>query len=231
MVLQDLIPLQILQMSKAGPSSIQFEKCGLLSYLSHIFLTLSDFPSRKTFLVIPGIFCIINIHLIYVLQQELSKLYLKHFQWSAILSLYFFRISACRFLLLPNLPLSMIKTGSKTADPGFGFRICCASWDPLEHAKRGFVTHLPCKFFSALKILFEAWLPHSDRQKKMWMFFRTQIHIQCDRYTLCWHYAILTCGMQVLCCLGRPLWRGWFPARDTGKMVSKAVCLYILSDE
>lgn len=125
----------------------------------------------------------------------------------------------------------MIKTGTKTADPGFGFRICCASWDPLDHAKRGFVTHLPCKFFSALKILFEAWLPHSDRQKKMWMFFRTQIHIQCDRYTLCWHYAILTCGMQVLCCLGRPLWRGWFPARDIGKMVSKAVCLYLVMNK
>lgn len=36
------------------------------------------------------------------------------------------------------------------------------------------------------------------------------------------------CRMKVLCCLGRPLWRGWFPARDTAKLVSKAVCLYLV---
>lgn len=161
-------------MWKDGLCSVQLDDHGLLSYLSHFFLTLSDFPSRKIFpYYTRDILC--NRLQIFTFYMSCSKCLASCTQtpsMACIIKPVFFQNFGMQvfLLLLPNLPLNMIQKGSETAEPR-GFRIYYLSWDPSDHAKRGFITNLPYKFFSALRIIFEAWLPHLDRKKKMWMFF------------------------------------------------------------
>lgn len=79
---------------------------------------------------------------------------LKPLQWHIIVSLQKFLYAGFPSSLLPDLPLSMIQKNSETAEP-LSFSIYYLLWDPLKHAKRGFITNLPYKFFRALKMIFQ----------------------------------------------------------------------------